>query len=84
VAAWGEWNVPLVCNESLECTRKVAKAEDRARWLSGVRTSLEKDWIGRTMWGYSGGFGLVAKVNGQTSVDEMTVTALGLKVVGTN
>jgi hypothetical protein len=36
------------------------------------------------MWDYSGGFGLVAKVNGQTSVDEMTVTALGLKVVGTN
>jgi endoglucanase len=64
--------------------RKVAKAEDRARWLSGVRTSLEKDWIGWTMWDYSGGFGLVAKVHGQTSVDEMTVTALRLKVVGTN
>jgi hypothetical protein len=64
--------------------RNVAKAEDRARWLSGVRTSLKKDGIGRTMWDYSGGFGLVAKVNGQTSVDEMTMTALGLKVVGTN
>jgi hypothetical protein len=77
-----KWKVPLVCNEFVVC-RKVAKAEDRARWLSDVRTSLEKDGIGWTMWDYSSGFGVVVKLNGQASLDEVTVKALGLKVVGT-
>jgi endoglucanase len=83
VAAWGKrWNVPLVCNE-FGVYRKAVKPEDRTRWLSDVRTALEKDGIGWTMWDYRGGFSVVLKnKDGQTIVDEATVKALGLKMVG--
>jgi aryl-phospho-beta-D-glucosidase BglC (GH1 family) len=82
VAAWGKkWNVPLVCNE-FGVYRKAANPEDRARWLNDVRTSLEKNGIGWTMWDYSGGFGIVIKKEGVTTVDEVTVKALGLKMPG--
>jgi len=57
--------------------RKVASPHDRANWLSDVRTSLEKHGIGRTMWDYSGGFGIVTKENGQPQPDEIAVKALG-------
>jgi len=80
VAAWGkQWNVPLVCNE-FGVYRKAANPEDRARWLSDVRSSLKKNGIGWTMWDYSGGFGVVLKKDGQVTVDEVTVKALGLSV----
>jgi endoglucanase len=79
VAAWGKkWNVPLVCNE-FGVYRKVAKPEDRAKWLSDVRTALENDGIGWTMWDYSGGFGVVEKKEGKPVVDEVTVKALGMR-----
>jgi hypothetical protein len=77
IAAWGKrWNVPLTCNE-FGVYRKTAAPNDRARWISDVRTTLEKYGIGWTMWDYSGGFAVVVKQNGQTSVDELTVKALG-------
>jgi endoglucanase len=80
VAAWGKkWNVPLVCNE-FGVYRRTANPDDRARWLSDVRTALEKNEMGWTMWDYSGGFGIVIKQNGVATVDEVTVKALGLKM----
>ncbi len=77
IAAWGKrWNVPLTCNE-FGVYRKTAAPKDRAAWISDVRTTLEKYGIGWTMWDYSGGFAVVIKQNGQTTVDELTVKALG-------
>jgi endoglucanase len=80
VAVWGKkWNVPLVCNE-FGVYRKTANPEDRARWLHDVRTALEKNGIGWTMWDYAGGFSVVTKKDGVTTVDEATVHALGLRM----
>jgi len=80
VAAWGKkWNVPLTCNE-FGVYRKTANPDDRARWLSDVRTALEKNGIGWTMWDYSGGFGVVVKKDGVATVDQITAKALGLTV----
>jgi endoglucanase len=80
VEAWAKrWNVPVTCNE-FGVYRKAAKAEERAAWLSDVRTALEKRGMGWTMWDYSGGFGVVGKENGQATVDATTVKALGLNM----
>ena len=78
VAAWAKrWNVPVTCNE-FGVYRKAATAEDRARWIADVRTTLEKYGMGWTMWDYSGGFGVVTKQEGHPAVpDEVTVKALG-------
>lgn len=79
VAAWGKkYNVPLVCNE-FGVYRKAANPEDRARWLKDVRTALEKNGIGWTMWDYAGGFSVVNAKEGARTADEETVKALGLK-----
>jgi endoglucanase len=80
VAAWAtRWNVPLTCNE-FGVYRKTANPQDRAAWISDVRTALEKHGIGWTMWDYSGGFGIVTKQDGVPVLDEVTVKALGLKM----
>jgi aryl-phospho-beta-D-glucosidase BglC (GH1 family) len=77
VAAWAKrWNVPVTCNE-FGVYRKTANPQDRAAWISDVRTTLEKYGIGWTMWDYGGGFGVVTKQNGQTHPDELTIKALG-------
>jgi aryl-phospho-beta-D-glucosidase BglC (GH1 family) len=77
VAAWAKrWNVPVTCNE-FGVYRKTASPQDRAAWISDVRTTLEKYGIGWTMWDYSGGFAVVTKQNGQAVPDEVTVKALG-------
>ena len=77
VAAWAKrWNVSVTCNE-FGVYRKAANPEDRAAWISDVRTTLEKHGIGWTMWDYSGGFGVVTKQNGQPVPDDVTVKALG-------
>jgi len=68
----------ITCNE-FGVYRKVDPA-DRARWLTDVRTALEKHGMGWAMWDYSGGFGVVTKQGGKTVVDESTVKALGLKM----
>ncbi len=80
VAAWAKrWNVPVTCNE-FGVYRATANAQDRAAWISDVRTTLEKYGIGWTMWDYSGGFGVVTKKDGRTSPDEVTLKALGLRM----
>ncbi len=80
VEAWGKrWNVPVTCNE-FGVYRRVARPEDRAAWLTDVRTALEKHGIGWTMWDYSGGFGVVTKPQGQPVADPVTLKALGLQM----
>ena len=80
VAAWGKTdNVPLICNE-FGAHRRVTDPASRMNWIRDVRTALEADSIGWTMWDYRGGFGVVWKEDGQPAkVDEKVVEALGLK-----
>lgn len=79
-AGWGkEHNVPVICNE-FGVHRPVAPADSRMRWIHDVRTALEADGIGWTMWDYRGGFGVVWKDEGQPAkVDQAVVEALGMK-----
>jgi endoglucanase len=77
-ADWAKQNhLPLICNE-FGVFRYGAEPQDRIRWITDVRTSLERHNIGWAMWDYSGGFGVVTKQNGQATLDEETVKALGL------
>jgi endoglucanase len=77
-----EWarrrGVPLVCNE-FGVYREYADPKDRAAWLHDVRTPLEHNGIGWTMWDYSGSFGVVTKKDGKAVADDVVLKALGLK-----
>ncbi|HEY3627855.1 MAG TPA: cellulase family glycosylhydrolase [Terracidiphilus sp.] len=79
-ANWGKtYNVPLICNE-FGAYRRVTDPASRMNWIRDVRTALEADSIGWTMWDYRGGFGVVYKQDGQPAkVDDKVVEALGLK-----
>ena len=79
-AAWGHSNnVPLLCNE-FGAYRQFTEAPSRMNWLHDVRTALEADGIGWTMWDYRGGFGVVFKEDGKPArVDGDVVDALGMK-----
>jgi endoglucanase len=78
-AEWAKhWNVPLTCNE-FGAYRKASNPQDRARWLQDVRTTLEHDGIGWTMWDYAGGFSVVNGDFGHRTPDDVTLQALGLK-----
>jgi len=71
-------NVPLICNE-FGAYREHMNPEDRMRWLAAVRTALERNHIGWTMWDYRGGFGVV-RVNGNdVAEDSAVLQALGLR-----
>jgi len=76
-----EWakarHVPLTCNE-FGVYRNYANPDDRMRWLTAVRTALEQNGIGWTMWDYQGGFGVVTKKDGTTTQDDAVLRALGL------
>ena len=48
--------------------------------LIAVRTALEQNHIGWTMWDYQGGFGVVTKTNGTTTEDDGVLRALGLRL----
>jgi len=69
--------VPLICNE-FGVYRAFVDPQDRARWITDVRTSLERHNIGWAMWDYDGNFGVVTKKDGKAALDETTVRALGL------
>lgn len=78
VVAWAaKRHVPLWCGE-FGVYREYAPAPDRARWITDMRKTLEKDGVGWDMWDYQGSFGLVTKENGATTVDQSLVKALGL------
>lgn len=71
--------VPLICNE-FGVFRNFSDPQDRARWITDVRTSLERHNIGWAMWDYSGSFGVVTNRETKAKLDEVTVRALGLKM----
>jgi endoglucanase len=71
--------VPLICNE-FGVFRTFSDPQDRARWLTDVRTALERHNIGWAMWDYSGSFGVVTNRDTKAKLDEVTVKALGLKM----
>jgi endoglucanase len=77
-----EWarrrGVPLVCNE-FGVYRAYSDPQDRDTWIHDVRTALEHNGIGWTMWDYSGSFGVVTKTDGKTVADDGVLRALGLK-----
>lgn len=79
-ADWGKtYNVPLICNE-FGAYRRVTDPSSRMNWIRDVRTALEADNIGWTMWDYRGGFGVVWKQDGQPAkADDKVTEALGLK-----
>ena len=79
-AAWAHANdVPLICNE-FGAFREHMDEVSRMNWIHDVRTALEADGIGWTMWDYRGSFGVVRKQDGQPAqVDAKVVEALGLK-----
>ncbi|HWR15735.1 MAG TPA: cellulase family glycosylhydrolase [Terriglobales bacterium] len=77
-ADWTRLNhVVLTCNE-FGVYRRFTEPVDREKWLSDVRTALEKNGIGWTIWDYAGGFGVVVRENGKTNVDTGIVKALAL------
>jgi hypothetical protein len=59
--------------------RNYSNPQDRLHWLEAVRTALEQNKIGWTMWDYQGGFGVVSKANGATTEDVGVLRALGLR-----
>ena len=71
--------VPLICNE-FGVYRSFADPQDRAHWITDVRTSLERHAIGWAMWDYSGSFGVVTNRETKAKPDEVTLRALGLKM----
>ena len=71
--------VPLICNE-FGVYRTFSDPQDRTRWLTDVRTALERHNIGWAMWDYSGSFGVVTNRETKARLDEVTVKALGLKM----
>jgi len=79
VAAWATAHHVLVtCNE-FGAFATFAPPTARALWLHDVRTALENDGFGWTMWDYDGGFHVVQRQPDGTAVaDAAIVTALGL------
>jgi endoglucanase len=78
VAEWArQHGVPVVCNE-FGVYREYADPRDREAWIHDVRTALEQQGMGWTLWDYSGSFGVVTKKDGRNIADEITLRALGL------
>lgn len=76
-ADWARrWGVTVICNE-FGVYIKASDPEQRAAWLTDVRTALEKHAIGWAMWDYDGGFNVVTRANGVATPDAVTVKALG-------
>ncbi len=81
-AAWAKANhLRLTCNE-FGVYRDYSRPAERAAWIHDVRSAFEKYGIGWTMWDYQGGFGVVTKAGGQTTPDNLILTALGLSASG--
>jgi endoglucanase len=80
-AGWGKkHHVPVVCNE-FGAFRDHSQPVARAAYIHDVRTGLEADGIGWTMWDYRGNFGVVTRQDGKSIPDPPIVEALGLKAV---
>jgi endoglucanase len=78
VARWARLHhVRLTCNE-FGVFRNFVAPEARAAWLRDVRTALERNQIGWSIWDYQGSFGVVTKQGDHAVLDPVTVQALGL------
>jgi len=77
-ADWArEHHVPLICNEFGAYRETIAPAS-RDRWIHDVRTALEANHIGWSMWDYRGNFGIVTRTATSIIPDDATLKALGL------
>lgn len=78
-AEWGRrYGVPLTCNE-FGVYQVAAPPADRDAWLRDVRTELEAQHIGWTMWDYAGGFGVTHnEAPGHRTLDAECVRSLGV------
>jgi aryl-phospho-beta-D-glucosidase BglC (GH1 family) len=77
-AKWGQAHgVPVYCGE-FGVLRDYADPAMRARWITDMRTAMEKNHIGWAMWDYQANFGVVTKANGVTTPDLQVLKALGL------
>jgi aryl-phospho-beta-D-glucosidase BglC (GH1 family) len=85
IAAMADWgvshHVPVWCGE-FGVYRRYADPAMRAAWLHDMRVSFEAHHIGWSMWDYQGGFALVTKADGKTTVDKPVAEALGLHPEG--
>lgn len=70
-------HVPIICNE-FGVYRNYSDEASRVTWLGDVRSALEKNGIGWTMWDYRGGFGVVRLQGEKREPDAEVVRALGL------
>jgi aryl-phospho-beta-D-glucosidase BglC (GH1 family) len=78
-ADWGaRHGVPVWCGE-FGVYKAYSEPAARAAWLHDMRIGFEAHKVGWAMWDYQGGFALVAKANGRTTVDASVASALGLK-----
>lgn len=78
-AQWAkDHHVPITCNE-FGVYRTYSDEISRSAWLNDVRSALEKENIGWTMWDYRGGFGVVKIEDGKRQPDMKVVEALGLR-----
>ena len=79
MAAWGaQHRSPVWCGE-FGVYETYAQPQARAAWLHDMRVAFEAHHIGWSMWDYQGGFALVTKADGTTTVDKSVAGALGLK-----
>lgn len=78
-AAWGrKYGVPVTCNE-FGVYRVAAPPADRYAWLHDVRSELEANHLGWTMWDYAGGFGVSHdETPGHRTLDPECLQALGV------
>ena len=77
-AAWAKKNnVRVVCSE-FGVYKPNVDAADRNAFLQDIRTILEKNGMGWSMWDYASGFGIVSINDGHKVPDSDTLKALGL------
>jgi hypothetical protein len=76
---WGDgYKVPVYCGE-FGAYRAYSDSVSRAAWIHDTRMALESNGIGWAMWDYQGGFGVVTKKDGTTTIDRSVTEALGLR-----
>ena len=68
-------NVAVICGE-FGVYRPFVLPEDRLNWLKDIRTLMETESIGWTMWDYSKGFGIATETGTTRTLDMQTVDAL--------
>jgi len=78
-----ERGVRVLCNE-FGCIRAQVDADSRYRWITDMRTALEANGIGWTLWDYTDIFGITAQSAqlgqvGQRKLDAAAYAALGLQ-----